>query len=219
MSPRCERCDKPTGICVCDRVRPREIQTRVLVLQHPEEPDSVLGTARLLELALPSQVRVVVGQTWGSLADAWGEPAGARGEPQGNEGWAVLWRGQLPRALSPEEDAAAWLSLDRAGRPSSAPWHGVVVLDGTWSQARTLWWRNPWLLRLGRILLRPSEASIYGTVRREPRREAVSTLEAVAEVLARNGDGDEVRAELRALMRTMVQRARDTAPPGLGKRR
>ncbi len=212
MSPRCERCDKPTGICVCDRVRPREVQTRVLVLQHPEEPDSVLGTARLLELALPSQVRVVVGQSWGSLADAWGEPLG-------NEGWAVLWRGQLPRELSPEEDAAAFLSLDRAGRRSPTVWQGVVVLDGTWAQARSLWWRNPWLLRLGRILLRPKEPSIYGKVRREPRPEAVSTLEAVAEVLAWNGEGDEVRAELRALMRTMVQRARDTAPPGLGKRR
>lgn len=212
MSPRCERCQKPTGICVCDRVQPRQVRTRILVLQHPEEPDEVLGTARLLELALPDQVRVVTGQTWSSLGDALGETIG-------NDGWAVLWRGQLPRELGPEEDAAEYLCLDRSGRLTATPWAGVVVLDGTWAQARTLWWRNPWLLRLGRVLLRPKEASIYGKVRQEPRREAVSTLEAVAEVLARNGEGEQVRNELRALMRAMVQRARDTAPPGVGKRR
>lgn len=212
MSPRCPRCDKPTGICVCDRVIPLQARTRVLVLQHPEEPDEVLGTAPLLAMSLPGSVVVRPGTMWASLSDALGEPAD-------NDAWAVLWRGQLPRALTAQEDAAPTLSLDRRGAPHPAPWAGLVVLDGTWAQAKTMWWRNPWLLRLGRVLLRPTEASIYGKVRREPRREAVSTLEAVADALVANGEDPAVRAALRALMRTMVQRARDTAPgrrPGPG---
>ena len=210
MSPRCPRCDKPTGLCVCDRVVPLAVRTRVLVLQHPDEPDEVLGTARLLALALGDAVRIVSGVTWRSLDAALGESAA-------NADWAVLWRGQLPRPLTPAEDAAPVLALDRNGDSRVGTWAGFVVLDGTWAQARSLWWQNPWLLRLGRVLLRPTEPSIYGRVRREPRREAVSTLEAVAEALAANGEDPEVRAALRRLMRTMVQRARDTAPPGLGR--
>jgi len=55
-----------------------------------------------------------------------------------------------------------------------------VLLDGTWSQAKTLWWRNPWLLRLHRLVLNPPLPSRLGKFRREPRRDAVSTIEAAA---------------------------------------
>src|SRR5207245_1748202 len=57
---------------------------------------------------------------------------------------------------------------------------GVILLDGTWSQAKTLWWRNPWLLKLHRIVLNPVRPARLGRLRREPRREALSTIEAAA---------------------------------------
>ena len=59
------------------------------------------------------------------------------------------------------------------------------------------------------MVLRPREPSIYGRARKEPRREHVSTLEAVADVLVALGEPEETRAQLRRVMRTMVQRARD----------
>lgn len=83
------------------------------------------------------------------------------------------------------------------------------------SQAKTLWWRNPWLLELARVSLVPREPSMYGKLRKEPRREWVSTLEAIADVLPALGSELDVaayeatRAELRRLMRTMLQRVRD----------
>ena len=58
-------------------------------------------------------------------------------------------------------------------------------------------------------MLRPTEAGIYGKLRQEPRREHVSTLEAVADALVGNGEPMAVRDDLRRAMRTMVQRARD----------
>ena len=61
---------------------------------------------------------------------------------------------------------------------------GIVVLDGSWREAKTLWWRNAWLLKLNRIVLNPLKPAIYNALRKEPRRESVSTLEAVAMVLA-----------------------------------
>ena len=66
---RCARCGKPTAICVCDRLVPRETRTRVLVLQHPQEPDVDLGTSALLAVAVP-RCTVRVGLSWASLSAA-----------------------------------------------------------------------------------------------------------------------------------------------------
>lgn len=199
---RCATCNRPTAICVCDKVTPLPCATHVLILQHPAEPDEVLGTAQILAASLPS-CRVRTGLSWPSLAGAWGEPATGK--------WAVLWNKQLPAGAAPPEAPVVRIGRDGATRALGGL-QGVVVLDGTWSQAKALWWRNPWLLDLDRLLLRPKEAGIYGRVRREPTPLAVSTLEAVADALVANGEPAETRDALRRWMRTLVQRARDTDP-------
>jgi DTW domain-containing protein YfiP len=98
---------------------------------------------------------------------------------------------------------------------------GIVILDGTWSQAKTLWWRNPWVLKAKRLVLQPKRPSRYGSLRREPRREGLSTLEAAALALARIEGRPEIEAEmtggfekLLARYRTLLQaqRAAATAP-------
>jgi DTW domain-containing protein YfiP len=207
---RCADCRKPRAICVCDRITPIETRTRVLVLQHPQEDDRDLGTVPLLARTLPRCV-VRVGLSWASLEDALGDDDGAIDR----NAWSVIYPTKIDPELPAELRAAEVMLLDKKGRARdrAAPKvAGVVALDGTWSQAKTLWWRNPWLLKLGRIVIQPREASIYGKIRREPRREHVSTLEAVADALVALGEAPEVRDQLRRSMRTMVQRARDAAP-------
>jgi DTW domain-containing protein YfiP len=202
---RCAACGKPRAICVCDRVVPLPTRTRVLVLRHPQEDDAVLGTAPLLACSLPSCI-VKTGLSWASLARALGE-----GKVDAAR-WGVIFPTKLDRDLAERLAREHVLVLDRKGRPrpeGAPPLEGVVVLDGTWRQAKTLWWRNPWLLKLARVALSPREPSIYGRLRKEPRREWVSTLEAVADVLVALGEPEETRAQLRRLMRTMAQRARD----------
>ena len=66
-----------------------------------------------------------------------------------------------------------------------------MLLDGTWSQAKTLWWRNPWLLKLQRLVLNPPDPARFGRLRREPRPEALSTLEAASLVLRHVEPGPE----------------------------
>ncbi len=203
-TPRCERCDRPTAYCVCDRVTPLDVRTRVLVLQHPREQDRDLGTVPLVRMMLPKACEVRVGLSWASFQACLGDE---RADPKR---WAVLYPHSLKKPVPPELLKRPVVVLDRDGEPvQGARLEGVVVLDGTWSQAKALWWRNPWLLKLGRVLLHPREPSIYGKLRKEPRREALSTLESVAEVLVANGEPEAVRAELRKVFRTMVQRARD----------
>lgn len=203
---RCPECKKPRSICVCDRIAPITTRTRVLVLQHPQEGDVDLGTVPLLAKALPA-CTVRVGLSWASLSHALGDDSAE------NPNWAVIYPVKVAEDLSEAIRTRPVLLLDRKGRPradDAPPLDGIVVLDGTWSQAKTLWWRNAWLLKLGRVLLTPTEPSIYGRMRKEPRREYVSTLEAVADTLVELGEGEDVRGQLRRSMRTMVQRARDT---------
>lgn len=69
------------------------------------------------------------------------------------------------------------------GPGDSAP-RVLVVLDGTWSQARRILRKNEWLLGLPKYALAPSveERSNY-RIRRQPAEHCLSTVECVARVL------------------------------------
>lgn len=169
VCPRCQR----EELCVCAAIAPLETRLEVLILQHPQEPDRELGSARIAALALP-RATLRVGLSWPNLGAALGHPASPRS-------WLVLYLGSASPPSRAER--ALWL-VDRRGRlledqalPTLA---GLAVLDGTWSQAKTLWWRNPWLLKLRRAILAPASVSLYGALRREPRREGLSTIESLA---------------------------------------
>jgi hypothetical protein len=59
----------------------------------------------------------------------------------------------------------------------------LIVLDGTWANARKLLTANPALAALPRVSFQPQRPSDYG-IRRQPAPFCVSTIEALAEVLA-----------------------------------
>lgn len=196
---RCSTCERPEPVCVCDRTPKLETRLSVLVLQHPREQDRDLGSAQLLAASLPRCV-VAAGLSWRSLEQALGREIDARR-------WAVVfpYKGEEQQLTRGEHRL-----MGRGEAPVRAKdLQGLVLLDGSWSQAKTLWWRNPWLVRLPRVALSPTEPSIYGSVRREPRNAYLSTLEAAAEALVFLGEPEAVRTELRRVFRVMVQRARD----------
>lgn len=200
----CETCGRPRAVCVCDRVATYPTERRVLILQHPQEKDVLLGTAQLLVACLP-EAKLVVGLSWRNLAHALGEPEvdAAR--------WALVY---------PDREASGDEVKTRSGEVvDPRTLEGIVVLDGTWSKAKTLYWRNRWLSRLNRLSFTPAQPSIYGKLRREPRREYVSTLESVAAALTLTGESPEIEAGLCRVFRTMVQRARDAKLPKDVKRR
>lgn len=88
---------------------------------------------------------------------------------------------------------------------------GAILLDGSWGEAKSLWWRNPWLLKLRRLVLDPPRPSHYNRVRREPRREALSTIEAAALLLTRVEGRPEIETALREALNRLIAEAR---PPG-----
>ncbi len=186
---------------------PVQNRTAVLILQHPQEQDRALGTARLACLQLRNAT-LKIGLSWPSLAAALGRPA----DPKR---WAVVYLGSAaPAELAPERDV---LVLDRKGQPIAdqdaalREIEGIVLLDGTWSQAKTLWWRNPWVLKAKRVVLNPRRPSRYGLIRREPRRDSLSTLEAAGLALARIEGKPEIEAQLVASFEQMLAQARSVA--------
>lgn len=198
----CARCLKPRALCICDTVEPIETRVALLILQHPQEQDRALGTARLLALHF-KDAALKIGLSWPSLTKALGRPV----DPQR---WAVLYLGSARAAqLLPGRDVVV---LDRKGAPLAdqemalSDIEGVVVLDGTWSQAKTLWWRNPWMLKCRRIVLGPRRPSRYGRLRREPRRDGLSTIEATALLLGRLEGRPELARALEASFARLLER-------------
>ncbi len=189
-------------------VEPIDNRLFVLVLQHPQEKREVLATAAATCAAL-RRAALVVGLSWPNLARALGRPADA-GQ------WAALYLGSArPAAFGLAREIVV---LDRAGMPAADQdamlrgLEGVVLLDGSWSEAKTLWWRNPWLLRLRRLVLNPRHRSRFGQVRREPRREALSTLEAAALLLGQLDGAPETEAALLDQLDRLIAEARTDRP-------
>src|ERR1700716_3957980 len=179
--PECPDCHKPLPLCICDSITGIENRISLLILQHPQEQDRALGTARLTALHFKNAV-LKIGLSWPSLAKAPGRPA------HDPSRWAVLYLGSAKVAeLDTDRDIVA---INRKGeiednqRAILKDIEGIVLLDGTWSQAKALWWRNAWMLKCQRVILGPKGPSRYGELRREPRRDGLSTIEAAAMLLA-----------------------------------
>jgi DTW domain-containing protein len=202
----CPRCLKARRLCVCDDVAPVENRLALLILQHPQEQDRALGTARLAVQHF-HDATLRIGLSWPSLAKALGRPVA---DPSR---WAILYLGSAKVAdLDTEADIVA---LTRKGEIAERQraildrLEGVILLDGTWSQAKALWWRNPWMLKCQRVILGPRRPSRYGALRREPRRDGLSTIEAAAMVIARLEKRPDIEATLNASFERMLARYRE----------
>ena len=179
----------------------------VLVLQHPQERREPLATAPAIVATL-RRARLLRGLSWPNLARALGEPA----DPGR---WAVLYLGSArPRDLGQQREL---IVLGRDGAALADPTGilrgllGLVVIDGSWKEAKTLWWRNPWLLKLHRLVLNPPRPARLGRLRREPRREALSTIEAAALALRHLEPGPEPADALLAALDELIKATRRPA--------
>jgi DTW domain-containing protein len=202
----CPHCLKPLPLCICDVITPIENRVSLLILQHPQEQDRALGTARITALQLKNAV-VKIGLSWPSLSKALGRPIA---DPSR---WAVLYLGSA--RLSDLDTDSDIVAINRKGeitdnqRGILKDIEGVVVLDGTWSQAKALWWRNAWMLKCQRVILGPARPSRYGKLRREPRADGLSTIEAAGMLLSRLEKRPEISETLDATFERMLTKYRE----------
>lgn len=174
LAGRCSRCYLPTALCLCAEVPQVLTRTEFLVIRHNKEREKSTNTARMAALALPLCRMLTYG---------------APGEPfdpavlEGPDTW-LLFSGNEP----PPPDAP---------RPRR-----LVVLDGSWGQARRMLQRVPELRRLPTLSL-PPPAPNTRRLRRPPHPDGMSTIEAMAGAVAFL-EGEEVARPLYELHERMI---------------
>jgi DTW domain-containing protein len=175
LGGRCPGCFIPHALCLCAEVPRVETRTQFLLVRHAKELRKSTNTARIAALAMPNLTLMDYG---------------------------------LPGAPFPEEVLAApgtWVLFPGEGqRPSEERPSRLVVLDGTWAQARRILHRLPSLQMMPRLSFeRPAPPLIR--LRRPHFSQGMSTLEAIAEAVE-HLEGEERAAPLRQLNALMVQR-------------
>jgi DTW domain-containing protein YfiP len=177
LTLRCPRCLFPPDGCLCADVVAIPTRTRFLVVRHASEIPRPSNTARWAALALPA-LRIVDHAVPGTALDL---------EPLVEPGAAVLFPSpHAPRLREPPRQ--------------------IVVLDGTWTQARRMIQRLPALQRLPRLALPPRAApAALGPMRRSRVADGRATLDAIAGALELLGEGEAARA-LAALHEAALER-------------
>ena len=204
----CPNCYKIKPLCFCADFTVHDNHVPVLILQHPQEPDKELGSARIANLLLKNSV-LRTGLSSANLKTAMGYDA----DPSK---WIVLFLGAKYkfRELQREQKRSDIYIFDKKDEEIAMPLEGikgVIAIDGTWAQAKTLWWRNPWLLKCKRAVINPRRKSLYGNLRREPRPECLSTIETIAYTLEILGEHESVTNDLLNAFQTLLGKYKDYA--------
>jgi DTW domain-containing protein len=165
-SKACPECLRPLSFCMCGKVETVATKTRVLILQHPQEKLKLWNSARLANMAL-SNSALRIGLSWPNLKKA----AGIETTPSK---WGALYlKGNHPLEKP-------FQLFNRKEEPiDTMPLDGIIVLDGSWKQAHSTWWRNPWLLRVNRIALNVPQSSRRG----QAKAAGLATIESIAHAL------------------------------------
>jgi len=183
-STACKTCLRPLDQCICGKVISSVNALRVLILQHPQEQYKLLNSAMLSHLALKNS-KLRVGLSWRNLNQA----LDLGGETDSKQ-WGVLY---LHGIIDPSRLIELFDTRHARLLPIKTKFKGIVVLDGSWKQAKSMWWRNPWLLKLTRVTLNPNHKSLRG----QAKKEGLATIEAIALALDCLGENKELGEGLR----------------------
>lgn len=146
-------------VCWCEDLRPIDSRTKVVFLQHPREVKVAVSTCRMAHRSLPNS-ELHIGTT-----------------ALGNDRLEALANEPGVAVLFPSEGAT---DVDDLTEPPRT----LVVVDGTWSNAKKVVTKCPVLSKLPRLKFQPDKPGNY-RIRKEPAEHCLATIEAVTFVLER----------------------------------
>lgn len=182
--PFCYRCWRARILCLCRHVKVVDNRVEVLFLQHPNERKMPVNTARLANLSL-AKSRLVHGVSFG--------PESVLG--------AMLPRREKVGILFPSPQA-------KELRDAPEDLETLVVIDGTWREAKKMIWLSPILSEFPHYAFVPEKPSNY-RIRKEPKDSFISSIEATVAALRILDRDPEKYGELLALFDRMVDRQID----------
>ncbi len=157
----CERCLFTPSTCICGAIKRLTNKVSVVILQHPSEEKIAKNTAKLLNLSL-TDYKIIKGEN--------------------NTDFAML--NSLPLdstvLLYPNEHAT-YLD-DTNPKPALNNITHLIVIDGTWKKAYKILQLTPLLTKFQTVSFKQLPQSRYA-IRKAPRADSLSTLEAVAHSL------------------------------------
>lgn len=157
----CERCLFTPSTCICGAIKRLTNKVSVVILQHPSEEKIAKNTAKLLNLSL-TDCKIIKGEN--------------------NTDFAML--NSLPVKstvlLYPNEHAT---NLDDTNpKPVLSNITHLIVIDGTWKKAYKILQLTPLLTKFKTVSFKQLPQNRYA-IRKAPRADSLSTLEAVAHSL------------------------------------
>jgi DTW domain-containing protein len=175
LAGHCPQCLMAEAICICSSVPRIATRTEIVIVRHVTESYLTSNTGRLVALALPNARIIEYGG--GGVWDDTG-------------------------LFAP--DTALLYRAGRASQKVETPAR-LVVLDGTFRQARRMYTRIPALRHLPELAL-PAPSSTPKRLREPPLPDGMSTVEAVAAALALL-EGPEIAEPLMLLYAEFVRRS------------
>ncbi|XP_028318870.1 DTW domain-containing protein 2 [Gouania willdenowi] len=194
--PTCVRCCRPVKVCLCPFLPPRalDVNTCLYVVQHPAEESRVLRTVPLLAACLPpAKCNIIVGR---------------RFTEEKHPELAAVCQDSRTLILYPGPQSQSLEEVVRAGELAANAKHNIIIIDGTWSQAKNMFLKNS-LFHLPRQVQLSRTLSSQYVIRTQPSNICLSTLECAAvalSILEENEDILEVLLRpLRALCSFQLQ--------------
>lgn len=184
----CSNCERPVRVCLCSVISKVNCPFDVIILQHPKEVGVYNNTVKLLSLAV-NNVEVFVGEIWGEL--------GSLGV-QATDSCFLVFPGE-DAITSSEQD------LISSKMMSSEPNIKLILLDGTWRQAKRMFRENKWLDSIPKISFENGKYISNYIIRKEPVEGFLSTLEALVYSVREVNQDENWGEPLLALFSKMVE--------------
>ncbi len=163
---RCERCFIAAELCVCHIIEPMESALDFVLLLHRDEILKPTNTGRLIADILPNNTHAFA---WQRLELA-PELEGLLADPK-----------RCCALVFPDAQAQPVAQLQQQAQANQQTLT-LILLDGTWKQARKMNNSSPDLAGLPRVICQPSTQGEY-SLRKAAHAGCLSTVEAAIDIL------------------------------------
>ncbi|XP_033634626.1 DTW domain-containing protein 2-like [Asterias rubens] len=162
----CERCGRPATVCLCPYFpnTKLKVSTSVYVIQHPNEENRSLRTVPILFNCLQDGKCCVI--------------RGRRFSETSHPDLCEVCKDPNTLVLFPGPEAVDVSEVPPLP-PDSQSYYNLVVIDGTWHQAKSMYKSNVIFHRPRQVQLSNSNLSEY-VIRTQPTNASLSTVESVA---------------------------------------
>ncbi|XP_012284305.1 DTW domain-containing protein 2 [Orussus abietinus] len=188
---KCSQCRRPAAVCWCAGLPKERLcpWSKIIILQHPAEAKRCLRTAPMLTLALePGKCITFRGKKFPQCR---------------HEGLAEILNDENTILVYPSPTAVAIEELTPVGTNGQTPYN-LVLLDGTWPQAKAIYHSSPSLCLLRACKLVGVPASEY-IIRTQPTEGCLSTLETGALALSILESNPRLRDEMLGPLRHLCK--------------